>query len=72
MDSYRCGECGVSPDWRVVRLGDSFLTFACFAHLGQVCDSLQRPQEITETLVMNYRKIVEWNAIEEALARVHA
>jgi hypothetical protein len=54
----------------VVRLGDGWVTWACFAHLGQVCDSLQRPWEISELLITNHRKLSEWVSIAAALEAV--
>lgn len=68
----RCTECGESPDWRVVRLSDSSVAFACFAHLGRVCDLLQLPGEVSELLITNYHKMSEWYslaAIIESAAR---
>lgn len=70
MSANLCSECGESPDWRVVRLGDGVVMWACFAHLGPVCDALQRPWEISELLITNHRKLSEWNSIAAALESV--
>lgn len=49
--AYRCEVCGTGPRWRIERIGDARVTWACAAHLSTVCTGLQHPWEDTELVV---------------------
>lgn len=40
--AYRCETCDTLPDWRVTRLGDAVVTWACNEHLSQACERFYR------------------------------
>lgn len=49
--AFRCGSCNKYPNWRVLRRGDSAVTWACDEHLAPVCRQFQRMGEITELVL---------------------
>jgi hypothetical protein len=44
----RCEVCGTNPRWRIERIGDARVTWACATHLSVVCNGAKRPWEDTE------------------------
>lgn len=38
--AFRCAACEGDPDFRVSRLGDAAVAWACDRHLGEVADDL--------------------------------
>lgn len=67
--AFCCGTCaGEDPHWRIERLGDAVVSWACDAHLVAVCDGLQRDFEISQLVVTDARKRQEWAGIAAALA----
>lgn len=47
--AYQCAECdAVDPEWRIDRIGDAVVSWACDQHLAQECHYLQRAHEVTE------------------------
>lgn len=68
-----CGTCGAAgPHWEVLRKGDVVVTWACDDHLAAECEGLQRDHEVTELIVTDYPKALEWAAIGRALGRIAA
>jgi hypothetical protein len=49
--AHRCEVCAGIYRWRVLRRGDAVVSWACPAHLTEVCDRLQRGWEVTELVV---------------------
>lgn len=46
--AYRCEVCDAGgPRWVIERRGDAVITWACDAHLAEVCLALQRAWERT-------------------------
>lgn len=45
--AWRCGVCAGQPTWRVERVGDAVVSWACDRHLAEECDDLQRSNERT-------------------------
>lgn len=66
--AYYC-EIGDSPDphWVIERHGDAVVTWACDAHLAEVCERLQRDHEVTKLSVQDARKLREWADIARSL-----
>jgi hypothetical protein len=54
----------------VVRRGDVVVTWACGDHLSDQCARLQRDHEVTELVITDYRKAVEWAGISRSLNRI--
>ena len=52
--AYICQECGSDvPWWRIERVGDVIVSWACFSHLPDVCLLMQRTDgQRTELVVM--------------------
>ena len=65
--AFKCRVCHASPKWSLLRRGDAVVDWACHAHLSAVCDRLQRDHEVTEVVVKNYPKSVEWSSISRTL-----
>jgi hypothetical protein len=53
-----------------MRTGDVALSWACDAHLAQVCEGMQRDSEVTELTVTDGRKMREWAQIRDSLAAI--
>jgi hypothetical protein len=53
-----------------MRIGDVAVSWACDAHLGGVCDGLQRDFEITELVVKLASKAREWAEIGKSLDEI--
>jgi hypothetical protein len=66
--AFRCEVCEAEPLWRILRRGDAVVSWACPEHLSQICDRLQRDWELTEVVVTNHAKAVEWSEIAKTLA----
>lgn len=67
--AFMCHVCHSGPDWRIVRC-DAVVDWACHEHLAAVCAHLQRIPEVTELVVVDYRKAVEWNGIGRSLRAI--
>lgn len=52
--AYRCGICDGAPRWRIDRVGDAVVSWACLDHLGIESERLQRSWETTELHVRPY------------------
>jgi hypothetical protein len=66
-----CEFCDDSdPRWNLTRRGDVVTTWACDAHLATAAAELQRDHEVTELVVVDYRKAREWAAISRTLDRI--
>jgi hypothetical protein len=58
---YCCEVCDNSdPHWRIERWGDAVVTWACDPHLSEVCERMQRDNEVTKLSVKDARKQREW------------
>lgn len=69
--AFRCEVCDADPPhWRITRIGDVVLTWACDAHLAVICERLQRDFEITELIVQDSRKMREWAETGKTLAQI--
>lgn len=68
--AFRCEVCHGDPTWRLTRIGDAALTWACDDHVGAACHRLQRDHEITEVRVVHYARAVERAQIAASLARI--
>lgn len=68
--AFRCHVCHVEPDWTVRRRGDAVVDWACPEHLAAVCAHLQRDSELTELVVVDHRKAVDWHGIGKALRAI--
>jgi hypothetical protein len=54
--AFCCGHCDSdTPWWRILRSGDAVVSWACFAHLPEVCMDLQRPDEKTELTITEHQ-----------------
>jgi len=66
-----CEVCDTAdPHWSITRRGDVATTWACDDHLASACAGLQRGGEVTELVVADSRKAVEWAAIHRSLERI--
>lgn len=66
--AFCCETCDdKDPHWQILRRGDVVLTWACDDHLAAACEALQRDHEVTELVVKDYRKNVEWTGITRSL-----
>lgn len=66
--AYCCEVCdGDAPHWTVERWGDAVVSWACDAHLSEVCERLQRDHEVTKLSVRDSRKAREWAGITRSL-----
>lgn len=68
--AFRCEVCDDTPSWRLTRIGDAVVSWACNGHLALVCHRLQRDWEITELVVTSFSKSKEWREIAESLKAV--
>lgn len=69
--AHCCEVCGDSdPRWSVERWGDAAISWGCDTHLAEVCNRLQRDNEITKLSVRNFRKAREWADIGRALDKI--
>ncbi len=57
--AFRCEVCDADPHWRVTRVGDVVLAWACDEHLAVACERLQRDFEVTKLVVQDSRKMRE-------------
>lgn len=57
--AFRCEVCGTEPRWRVERIGDAVVTWACILDLAEVCRRLQRDGELTTLMVYMERYPLE-------------
>lgn len=57
--AYRCEVCSGAPDWRIERLGDAIVSWACDPHLAEVCRGMQRDWERTELTLTTQRPLGE-------------
>lgn len=66
-----CETCDTTdPHWNITRRGDVVTTWACDDHLASACAGLQRDHEVTELIVVDSRKAVEWATIHRSLDRI--
>jgi hypothetical protein len=70
--AYRCGTCDGEPVWTITRRGDVVVTEACNDHLAVECARLQRDHEVTELVVVDYAKAVEYAGITRRLNEIAA
>ena len=68
--AFRCEACDGEPTWQITRRGDVAVSWACPADLSTVADRMQRDFEVTELVVVHYRKLAEWHAIGRSLAKM--
>ncbi len=68
--AYRCEVCDAEPVWRLTRIGDVVLSWACSNHLSEVAERLQRDHEVTRLEVVLYAKSIEWAEMSRALDRI--
>lgn len=66
-DAYRCEICDELPQWTILRRGDVIVSWACPQHLSDVCSRLQRGWEVTELVVTDHYKAVEWAQLGNTL-----
>lgn len=54
--AYTCphGPCEGPVRWRITRVGDELVSWACAGHLGQEAERLRRPGELTSLTLMPY------------------
>ena len=57
--AFRCGECDDTPSWRIDRIGDVAVTWACDDHLASECHRFQRDWEVTELSIRSCTKLRE-------------
>jgi len=70
--AFKCAVCDGEPLWRITRIGDVVVSWACATDLSAVCDSLQRDFEVTELVVEHQpklREVVEINRTLEDIAK---
>lgn len=65
--AFKCGECDGDPSWRITRIGDVAVTWACDAHLAIECHRMQRDWEITELSIKSSPKLRETVEINNRL-----
>lgn len=65
-----CHACHAEPDWSIIRRGDVVVDWACHDHLAPVCARLQRDHELTELVVTDRHKAVEWISIAHSLSAI--
>lgn len=65
--AFRCEICDTTPTWTITRIGDVATSWACNAHMGVVCDRMQRDFEVTELRVTHHAKAVEWAELGKIL-----
>lgn len=58
------------PHWEIVRIGDVVVSWACDAHLSDVCERLQRDSEVARLTVEDFRKRREWAQIGRTLNEI--
>jgi hypothetical protein len=68
--AFLCEVCEADPMWRVGRIGDAAVTWACAEHLSAVADGMQRDWEVTRLTLILSSKAEEWASIEAALDAV--
>jgi hypothetical protein len=68
--AFRCEIDGIEPRWRVERVGDAAVSWACDPHLAEVCHRMQCDPEITELVVSDHVKRREWREIGDSLGGV--
>lgn len=68
--AYRCEICNEHPQWSLLRRGDVVVSWACDAHLSKVCVRLQRDFEVTQLIVKDFNKAVEWAKIRADLNKI--
>lgn len=63
-----CPLCGdAEPKWTITRNGDVATSWACADDLDRVMDLLQRDHEVTQLVVRNRPKAIEWAELGAAL-----
>lgn len=72
LPAFRCEICHTEPRWYLIRSGDVVVSWACDQHLSEVCHRLQRDNEITELVVTDYVKRLEWLGVAKSLDGVAA
>lgn len=65
--AFKCQVCDGDPLWRITRVGDVVVSWACSSDLSAVCESLQRDFEVTELVVEHQPKLHEVVEINRAL-----
>lgn len=72
--AFECEYCApidhTRAAWRIERVGDVVVAWACDVHLGLTCNRLQRDDEITVLCVSLASKAREWNEIRRSLDSV--
>lgn len=68
--AFRCEICHIEPRWRLDRIGDAIVSWACDQDLADVCHRLQRDPEITELVITDVVKRREWIGISQSLDRI--
>lgn len=49
--AYVCAQCGQQPFWRIERIGDAMVSWACDTDLARECKDLQRDGETTRLVL---------------------
>lgn len=66
--AYCCEICAAAdPHWMITRKGDVVTSWACDLHLATVCERLQRDFEVSELVLIHFRKAREWSDIDRTL-----
>lgn len=66
--AYHCEACDAAgPRWVIERRGDAVISWACDAHLAEVCLALQRAWERTALVVRLARRAVDSGNAAEGL-----
>lgn len=70
--AFLCEVCESEPMWRVGRIGDAAITWACAEHLSTVADGMQRDWEVTQLTLILSSKAREWVEIGQSLDAIAA
>jgi hypothetical protein len=68
--AFLCEVCDGPPKWRITRIGDVVVSWACAEHFSEVCDRLQRDWEVTRLSVELCSKLREVAEINTRLREI--
>ena len=54
--AFRCEVCLHRPDWRLDRVGDAVVSWACDHDLAEVVRRMQRPGEVTQLVIRKHER----------------
>lgn len=68
--AFRCEKCDGESMWRIERVGDAAVSWACPEDLSSVCEGLQRDWEVTILHVHLQAKGTEWTQLSHSLNQI--